>query len=127
MIEKNSLPAVVESYIVSGNTEHMLNSRKSGMTIFGDIAAALNGEADNIQQLSENLAQQWALKRGLDIAKEYEKKSNLIEKYIKNNPISIAQMEAQQNMDANITSTIIQFGIQAISSLTQNILNAADQ
>lgn len=127
MAEQTLLPALVGEYVSTGNYIFMTESRQRGMTIYGDIAAALEGQTDNIQKLSEHLATYWATKKGIQITQEYENNSTFWGKYIANNPLLLKKMEHERSGNVDMTSTLVQGSVNVLNWATKKILTIFEQ
>ena len=120
-------PQVVQNVIVESSDTAVKELVKNHNTVYGAVACTLEQNTEEINKTIENIASFFATKKGLEITKEYEKNCTLYEKWIKNDPIKLKQMELQRAAETDLTSTAIQVGAKGALYGVKYILNKLDE
>lgn len=97
--------------IVDSNEQLVDNLVKNNYTVYGSIAYSIEQNRSEIDRTAEQIAAYFAEHKALQITKEYEETRSFSEKWIRNDPIKLKQMEIKRNMATDATSSSIQWTI----------------
>lgn len=118
---------MVENQIVNANYTYVSETKKKGVTVYGDIAGALEAAEPKIDEFSEMLSAYFGSKKLITNFKTFEEKSSNWEKYICNNTISIKQLQLKNSKDIDFISAVTQSTIKLMTRGLKKIFQHKDE
>lgn len=120
-------PQIVQDVIVESNDTAIKELVKNHKTAYGILACALEQNSEEIDKAINNIASFFASQKALEITKEYEDNCTKYERWIKNDPIKLKQMDNRRSAETNITSTLIQAGTKGTVYGVKKVLSKLEE
>lgn len=101
----------IQKIIVEGNEQLLDKLVENHCTVYSSIANYIEQNRSGIDQTIEQIAGYFSANEALKITKEYEETRSFREKWIKNDPIKLKQMELEREWKTEAISFFVQLGL----------------
>ena len=108
------LAVVAQQHIELSNNNYFTQAKKQNITVYGDIAALIEGHAGDFSEAAEMAARYLAQCNDARLAQKYEESSTLFEKIVRNNPIKMGKYGATQDFQRSLIINGVQVLVHGI-------------
>lgn len=108
------LAVVAQQHIELSNNNYFTQAKKQNITVYGDIAALIEGHAGDFSEAAEMAARYLAQCNDARLAQKYEESSTLFEKIVRNNPIKMGKYGATQDFQRSLINNGVQVLVHGI-------------
>jgi len=108
------LAIVAQQHIELSNDSYFTQAKKQNITVYGDIAALLEGHAGDFSEAAEVAARYLAQCNDARLVRKYEESSTLFERFVRNNSNQIGKYEATRNFQRTLIINGVQLLIHGV-------------